>query len=62
MEVTTEVRKQYRSGDAWAGQLGNVVRSLLWAGGTWMGLSVLIGRYSVHRCNPFRRLGAGKRG
>lgn len=42
MEVTTEVQKQYRSVDAWASQLGNVVRSLLWAAGTWMALSVLL--------------------
>ncbi|GAB0154555.1 hypothetical protein [Marinobacterium sp. BA1] len=42
MEVTTEVHKQYRSVDAWAAQLGNVVRSLLWATGTWLALSVLL--------------------
>jgi nitrate reductase gamma subunit len=42
MEVTTEVHKQYRSVDAWAAQLGNVVRSLLWATGAWVALSVLL--------------------
>jgi len=41
MEVTTEVKKQYRSCDAWFAQIGNVFRSLLWAAGTWVFLTAL---------------------
>lgn len=37
----SEVKKEFRNWENWLEQIGNIVYSLFWSVGIWLGLSVL---------------------
>jgi hypothetical protein len=41
MDLTTELKNQYRNPETWVYQIANVLKSLVWAAGTWLGLTTI---------------------